>query len=85
MLLRVPSPSYKRPKHWDLVPAPPRIVPDGQIYVLGDNPPVSDDSRSFGPVPSDTLLGRVIRWNEPGRQPTPEERERAQVGRASAQ
>jgi hypothetical protein len=39
------------------------------LYVLGDNPPVSDDSRSFGSVPISALLGRVLRWNEPGHAP----------------
>ena len=28
--------------------------------VLGDNPPASTDSRHFGPVPPEALLGRVV-------------------------
>jgi signal peptidase I len=39
-------------------------VPAGQIYVLGDNPPHSEDSRDFGPIPMNTVLGRVLRWQE---------------------
>jgi signal peptidase I len=72
-------PSYKRPKEWKafIVESPPETVPAGQIYVLGDNPPVSDDSRSFGPVPVSALLGRVLRWREPGRPPTPADRQAA--------
>ena len=33
---------------------------DGTITVLGDNPPASTDSRTFGPVRSDHVLGRAV-------------------------
>jgi len=33
----------------------------GQVYVLGDNPPLSRDSRAFGAVPVSALVGRVYR------------------------
>lgn len=46
--------------------AAPEAIPAGRIYVLGDNPPVSDDSRSFGPIPLSTVIGRVLRWRDPG-------------------
>jgi signal peptidase I len=31
-----------------------------QYYVLGDNRAVSQDSRAFGPVPRNTIFGRVF-------------------------
>jgi signal peptidase I len=34
-------------------------VPAGSIYVLGDNRAQSDDSREFGPVPIESVIGRA--------------------------
>lgn len=35
------------------------LVPDGQYWVLGDNRPISCDSREFGLVPFECLKGKV--------------------------
>jgi signal peptidase I len=40
-------------------------VPQGTIVVLGDNPAVSDDSRLFGPVPIEDVIGRVVNPRPP--------------------
>jgi hypothetical protein len=35
-------------------------VPEEHVYVLGDSAANSYDSRHFGPVPLDTVRGRVV-------------------------
>ena len=35
------------------------IVGDEEFFVMGDNRPSSQDSRVFGPVDEDTILGRA--------------------------
>ncbi|MDR1363140.1 MAG: signal peptidase I [Spirochaetaceae bacterium] len=37
-----------------------KVLNDGRFIVLGDNSLESYDSRSYGPVPFDNILGRVI-------------------------
>jgi len=50
----LPSMDYAPDEH-DAVELGP-----GQYYVMGDNRPVSKDSRSFGPVEDDALIGRAV-------------------------
>lgn len=35
-------------------------LPGGEYVLLGDNPAVSTDSRDFGPVTREQILGRVV-------------------------
>ncbi len=47
------------PDGWSLT-AGDYVVPQGSIFVLGDNKPQSEDSRRFGPVTIDRILGKVV-------------------------
>ncbi len=38
----------------------PYTVPDGEILVMGDNRPRSSDSREFGPIPVESVIGQVF-------------------------
>jgi signal peptidase I len=44
---------------------PPKTIPPGQIWVMGDNRNRSSDSRVFGPIKESKIVGRAILRNWP--------------------
>ncbi len=52
------------PDSWSLVNGD-FIVPQNTVFVLGDNRPVSEDSRELGPIPLKAIIGKVVVWNNP--------------------
>lgn len=51
------EPYLARPTHGYL---PPTRIPPLHYFVMGDNRDASNDSRSFGPVPRENILGRAV-------------------------
>ena len=49
-------------------PVPGRCIPEGYFFAMGDNSANSRDSREWGHVPLDNLIGRafVVFWPIPG-------------------
>ncbi|MBE5744019.1 MAG: signal peptidase I [Clostridiales bacterium] len=41
----------------------PTLINEGELYVLGDNRPISNDSSSFGPIKKDSILGVVTNFS----------------------
>lgn len=47
------------PDNWSITDGPYR-VPEGKLYVLGDNWANSEDSRKYGPVSERAILGKIV-------------------------
>lgn len=42
---------------------PPTVIKEGELFVLGDNRPISNDSSSFGPIKKDLVIGVVTEFS----------------------
>ncbi len=44
------------------IKSPDYTVPNDMFFLLGDNRDYSEDSRSFGPIKEDLVIGKVLVW-----------------------
>ncbi len=52
--------SYLRPEEANSAGTDKVVLEDGEYYVLGDHRSVSKDSRSFGPIKDERIIGRAL-------------------------
>ena len=72
---RLPEP-YRSETPGERQVSPPWLCDDDEYFLLGDNRADSDDSRRYGPVSSQAIIGRV--WFSWPRRRAPSTRERKQ-------
>ena len=46
--------------HSPMADMPETAIPEGKVFVMGDNRSVSLDSRSFGPIEISSIIGRAV-------------------------